>query len=168
MTPVSPRILVAGIGNLFVGDDGFGVEVARRLAESPPEGAVVEDFGIRGLHLAFSLLDGWDLLIAVDAMPRGQPPGTLFVLDPATEPGPAVGPDAHGMQLPAVFALLRGLGGTLPKVRVVGCEPANLDDGIGLSEPVAGAVDGAVELVRRLVAEERAAAEPVLGATVHR
>lgn len=154
---MSPRILVAGVGNVFFGDDGFGVEVARRLAEGGlPEGVAVADFGIRGLHLAFALLDGVDLLVAVDASPRGGAPGTLYLLEPESDAdGAPAQADAHGMQLPAVLAAVRAMGGTVPPVRVVACEPAACE-GMGLSAPVRAAVGPAAELVREVV--ERALA----------
>jgi len=153
---MSARVVVAGIGNVFFGDDGFGVEVARRLAmRGLPPGVKVMDSGIRGLHLAFELLDGVDLLVAIDATPRGGAPGSLYVIEPELDGG-AAEPDAHSMQLPAVLATVRALGGALPRVRVVGCEPAACE-GIGLSDVVGAAVEPAVELVRDWVARELAA-----------
>jgi hydrogenase maturation protease len=150
---MKPRILIAGIGNIFLGDDGFGVEVTQQILRDPPPGAKVEDFGIRGLHLAYALVDGgWDLLIAIDAMPRGQPPGTLYLLEPASlEDLPSRATDGHGMDLPAVFAHVRQLGGALPEVRIVGCEPASVEERIGLGPEVTAAVPEAVGMVRRLV-----------------
>ncbi|CAM3780669.1 hydrogenase maturation protease [Nocardiopsis rhodophaea] len=147
--------LVAGVGNIFHGDDAFGVEVANRLAACPPPGDVhVADFGIRGLHLAYELLNGYDTLILVDATQRGGAPGTLYVLDidPDAAPEPdAAGPGAlmngHDLTPETVFALLRSLGGRVDTVRVVGCEPDRVDDHIGLSAPVATAVDEAVRVV---------------------
>ncbi|MBX5482269.1 MAG: hydrogenase maturation protease [Myxococcaceae bacterium] len=153
---MTARILVAGVGNVFLGDDGFGVEVARRLLCDPPPGAQVVDYGIRGLHLAYALLEGCDLLIAVDAMPRGQPPGTLYVLEPGeVDALPPIAAEGHGMNLPAVFALVRQLGGTLPRIRIVGCEPASVDERMGLGEEVAAVVPQAESLVRRLVEAHR-------------
>lgn len=153
---MTPRVLVAGIGNVFLGDDGFGVEVVRALAESPlPPDVRVADYGISGMHLAYDLLDGYPILILVDATPRGGTPGTLYVLDvdpDAVGHSPVV--DGHGMQPDAVLALLRTLGGRAGRVLVVGCEPATVDEGIGLSAPVAAAVDGAVRQVRRLLDED--------------
>ena len=147
-----PRILVAGVGNVFLGDDGFGVEVANALLRDPPPGAEVVDFGIRGLHLAYALLDGCDRLIAIDAMPRGGKAGTLYVLEPEDIYAlPPVQAEGHGMSLPVVFAMVRQLGGTLPPVRVVGCEPATVGERLGLGPEIASAVPHAVELVRRLV-----------------
>jgi hydrogenase maturation protease len=157
---VTPKVLVAGIGNIFLGDDGWGVEVANRLAREPmPEGVKVADFGIRGVHLAYELLDGYDALVLVDAMPMGEEPGTVALLEPqlppAPEPGddPAPVVDAHSMSPGVVMATLAGLGGRVGRFLVVGCEPANVDEGIGLSPPVAGAVDAAVELCREVVAD---------------
>ena len=157
---MSGRVLVAGIGNIFLGDDGFGVEVVRRVANEPfPEGVRVVDFGIRGLHLAYELLDGYDTAILVDAAPRGGTPGTVYVIEPelAGDETPAGGSllDAHGMEPVAVLGLLATLGGSVRRVLVVGCEPATIEEGIGLSEPVALAVDEAVRVVRELVAEIR-------------
>jgi hydrogenase maturation protease len=151
-------ILVAGIGNIFLGDDGFGVEVARELSREPlPDGAQVKDYGIRGLHLAYQLLDGFSTVILIDALSRGAAPGTLFVLEPDTE-GRAPAMDAHGMDPATVLATVRSLGGTLARVLLVGCEPADLEPHIGLSEPVARAVPEAARMVRRLVRDATGAA----------
>ncbi|GAA3120357.1 hydrogenase maturation protease [Streptosporangium carneum] len=161
-----PRVLVAGIGNIFFGDDGFGVEVARLLdAASLPEEAVVADFGIRGIHLAYELLAGYDSLILVDAVPRGDRPGTLSVIEPrigqGLPPGDPLmrGPlgDAHGMTPDALFALLGAMGVRTGRILLVGCEPEDASPGMELSEPVARAVPQAVDLVRELVAEQVAA-----------
>jgi hydrogenase maturation protease len=156
----SRRILVAGIGNIFLGDDAFGVEVARRLASRPlPAGVRVVDFGIRGFDLALALLDGYDLAVLVDATPRGGPPGTLYVIEPEPEPPePAeMMVEAHGLNPVNVLRVVRSLGGSPPPLRVVGCEPATLgsdeDPALGLSEPVRAAVDEAVRLIEDLVAE---------------
>ncbi len=154
----APKVLVAGVGNIFFGDDGFGVEVARRLGgeETPPD-VRIADFGIRGVHLAYELLDGYDTLILVDAMSRGEPPGTVSVLEVPTVPSEDDGSgvleamDAHGMQPAAVLSMVSDLGGTLSRVLVVGCEPADLHDGIGLSDPVTAAVPAAVDVVRELI-----------------
>lgn len=144
-------VLVAGVGNLFFRDDAFGVEVARRLALAPPAGARVVDFGIRALHLAYELLQTPRRLIVIDCMPRGGAPGTLYVLEPAMSGEAAAVPDAHGMSLPLVFATVRELGGRLPPTMIVGCEPADVEAGIGLSPAVAAAITGAAELVRELI-----------------
>ena len=144
------RALVAGIGNIFFADDGFGVEVARRLDEREvPAGVRVADFGIRGVHLAYELLDGYDLLVLVDAMPLGEPPGTVAVIEVETddaEPASA-GLDAHTMTPATVLANLERLGGHVERIVVVACQPAAIEEGIGLSPAVAAAVDGAADLV---------------------
>jgi hydrogenase maturation protease len=153
---VSAEVLVAGVGNIFLGDDGFGVEVARRLAAVPlPRGVRVADFGIRGVHLAFELLDGVRTLVLVDALARGEEPGTVWVLerDAVRTPSAPAAADAHGLDPDTVLATLAGLGGRVDRVLVVGCEPACIEERIGLSEPVARAVDTAVDAVRRLLAE---------------
>jgi hydrogenase maturation protease len=161
--PVKPlqKILVAGIGNIFLGDDGFGVEVARRLAGGEfPEGVLVRDFGIRGYDLAYALLDGYDLTILVDAVPRGSPPGTLYVIEPEVSPDapgpPGVALDAHAMNPVSVLRLAKSMGPVSGRILLVGCEPATLggDEGhMGLSEAVEAAVDQAAVLVRKLIAE---------------
>ncbi|MGA8118158.1 MAG: hydrogenase maturation protease [Actinocatenispora sp.] len=151
------RTLVAGIGNIFLADDGFGVEVARRLAEVDlPDGAEVGDYGIRGMHLAYDLLAGYDTTILVDAVARGEEPGTVTLLeiDPSQPAVTGSSLDAHGMQPDAVLALLDTLGGTPGRVLLVGCEPAEVCDRIGLSAPVAAAVPHAVALVRDLLGEQ--------------
>jgi hydrogenase maturation protease len=148
------RTLVAGIGNIFLGDDGFGVEVAARLsAEHLPDEVTVKDFGIRGIHLAYELLDGgYEMAILVDASQRGGAPGTVYLIEPDLETLSGSSPaDAHAMNPEAVFAALRALGGTAGRVLIVGCEPASVEEGIGLSQPVAAAIQDAVELVRELV-----------------
>jgi hydrogenase maturation protease len=159
---MSPRILCAGIGNIFFSDDGFGVEVANRLASAAvPEGVRVEDYGIRGVHLAYELCDGYDALVIIDAMPMGdEPPGTLVVLEPdvppsASEDDDDIAPfmDAHTMSPLTVLATLANLGGSVDRILVVGCQPATIEEGMGLSEPVAAAVDRAVEMVSELLTE---------------
>lgn len=147
-------ILVAGIGNLFLGDDGFGVEVANRLsARRWPPGVEIAEFGIRGVHLAFQLLDGYRTLILVDAVPMGEPPGTLAVLEPDRSAAAYSGIDAHTMSPDVVLATLEGLGGSLDHVYVVGCQPGSLEEAIGLSAPVAESVSGAVALCEELVSK---------------
>jgi hydrogenase maturation protease len=147
---------VAGVGNIFLSDDGFGPEVARRLAAAPvPDGVRVEDFGIRGVHLAYELLNGYDAAILVDAMPSGVPAGTISVLEPEVvaagqgRTGSII--DAHSLAPDAILTLLGDLGGTVGKVLVVGCEPAEAGEGIGLSPSVEAAVDTAVAVVRDLI-----------------
>ena len=144
------RVLVAGIGNVFFSDDGFGVEVVHQLGE-PPRDTRVVDFGIRAVHLAYELLEPLDLLVVADCMPRGGPPGSLYVVEPESDAGDVATPDAHAMQLPSVFASLRELGGKPPPTLVVGCEPESIAPGIGLSASVARAVPGAIELIRELI-----------------
>jgi len=152
---MSARILVAGVGNIFLGDDGFGCEVVRRLASRPlPPRCEVVDFGIRGLHLAHALLTPCDLLVLVDAVHREEPPGTVYLLAPNTGAVPHSPGAAHGMDLPAVFASVRALGGSVPRTLLVACEPLDLADGIGLSEPVEQAVGEAVRRVEELVRRE--------------
>jgi hydrogenase maturation protease len=151
---VSPRILVAGVGNVFLGDDGFGPEVARHLAAvTVPDGVRVVDYGIRGMHLAYDLLDGYDALVLVDAIPGPGLPGELRVLEVgAGDLGEGVF-DAHGMDPVAVLANLEALGGSLPRTLVVGCQPAGVEEGIGLSAAVQSAVGPAVARVRQLLDE---------------
>jgi hydrogenase maturation protease len=151
---VTGRVLVAGIGNLFLSDDGFGSEVARRLGGQPlPEGVKVVDYGIRGMHLAYDLLDGYDTLVVVDAMPGEGEPGDLTVLSVGTDDLGDGEYDAHGMAPVAVLANLGQLGGSLPPTFVVGCHPASVDEGMGLSPAVEAAVDGAVSLIHELLEE---------------
>jgi hydrogenase maturation protease len=149
------RVLIAGVGNIFLGDDAFGVEVARRLSmEDLPAGVRVVDFGIRSLHLAYEMLDGgYDLTVLVDACRRGGDPGTLYVIepDPVADRSPAAA-DPHAMNPDAVLASVRALGGEPGHVLVVGCEPASVDESLGLSASVAAAVDDAVRVVRELLA----------------
>jgi len=186
------QTLVAGIGNIFLGDDGFGVEVATRLAGADlPGGVKVVDYGIRGMHLAYDLSSGYEAAILIDATARGGAPGTIYVIEPdlgpaarpagaepAGTPGPAPAPapapdpapaaasaaadalaasplmDAHGMQPDVVFGMLDMLGGERPgRILIVGCEPASIEYGIGLSDPVAAAVDEAVRVVLDLAAD---------------
>ena len=146
------RVLIAGVGNIFFGDDGFGVEVARRLVDDPPPGARVGDFGIRSIHLVYELLEPVDVCIIADCMPRGAAPGTLYVLEP--DPGRAEESvaNAHGMDLSVVFAAVQDLAGRMPLTRVVGCEPATTEPGIGLSSSVTEAVPAAIALIRDLAA----------------
>ncbi|MGB7922562.1 MAG: hydrogenase maturation protease [Pyrinomonadaceae bacterium] len=154
------RILVAGIGNIFLGDDAFGSEVARRLAARQlPEEARVIDFGIRGFDLVYALLDGYDATIFVDATPRGGEPGTLYTIEPDLDElnnmdagGMMV--ETHGMNPMKVLGMVKSMGGEFKRILLVGCEPAPLEseDGhMGLSEPVEAAVDEAVRMVESLV-----------------
>ena len=150
---MKPRILVAGIGNIFFADDAFGPAVLARLAHEPIAGAHTEDFGIGVVHLAYALLDGYDAAVIVDTVARGGAPGTLYVIEPADagEPLAADQPDAHRMDLGSVFAFVRRLGGQPPPITIVGCEPESLDEGDDLSGTVARAVETALPLVRRVV-----------------
>ncbi|MGY1942206.1 hydrogenase maturation protease [Nocardia asiatica] len=145
-------MLIAGIGNIFLGDDGFGPEVVRRLPRHPDPGVRVVDYGIRGMHLAYDLLDPWAALVLVDAVPGRGAPGRVEVFRAVPEDtGAAL--DAHAMSPDAVFAGVRALGGVLPPTVVVGCQVARVDEGIGLSEPVAAAVDEAVAAVGGVLAD---------------
>lgn len=144
------KTLVAGVGNIFFSDDGFGPAVIRALAGTLQD-VRVEDYGIRGLHLAYELLSGYDQAILIDALPRGGAPGSLYVIEP--DPAKAGGPaDAHRMDLSSVFAFMRTLGGAAPPLVLVGCEPASIEEGMELSPPVSEAVEPAAALVRRIVA----------------
>ena len=171
MSGSGPTVLVAGIGNMFFGDDGFGVAVAERLAREPvPDGVTVADYGIRGVHLAFELLDGCDLLVLIDALPIGEPPGTVALFEPELPWTPAGDDpvdgrhrqrrprrppvlDAHSMSPAVVLATLAGLGGSVERVLVVGCEPSLDREGIGLSDVVASAVEPAADLVGEVLAD---------------
>ena len=153
------RILVAGIGNVFLGDDGFGVALAGRLARRElPDGVDVVDFGIRGMDLAYTLGDGYDAALLLDAAPRGAAPGTLSVIEPEVEAG-EVAIDAHGMDPVKVLALARALGGTPPRTLVIACEPLTRMSGddpdlvADLSEPVRSALDEGVRLVMSVLDE---------------
>jgi hydrogenase maturation protease len=155
--PSARTVLVAGIGNVFLADDGFGVEVAKRLAQRElPAGVKVADFGIRGMDLAYELQEDYDAAILVDAVPRGQAPGTLYVIEPELQDGEAV-LDAHAMDPVRVLGLARTLGTLPPRVLVVGCEPGSdvsLEDeelAMGLTAPVAAAMDSAVALVESVL-----------------
>lgn len=155
-----PRTLVAGIGNIFIGDDGFGVEVVRRLGERPPRSDVtVADFGIRGLDLTYALLD-YERVILVDATARGGAPGTLYVIDPDLESlakNATMIEGGHGVVPTRALSMAKSMGARLGFIRVVGCEPAELPDeeeiAVGLSPPVAGAVESAVALIEQLLDE---------------
>ena len=152
------RILVAGIGNIFFGDDAFGCEVASQLRRKPlPEGVRVIDFGIRSYDLAYAIMDGYDATILVDATPQGSAPGTIYLIEPDLKkldelPDEAV--NAHSMNPVRVLQLVRSLGGKPRWLRVVGCEPAVLETGegaMGLSEKVQAAVAPAIEMIETLI-----------------
>ncbi len=149
---MSPRVLIAGVGNIFLQDDGFGVEVVKRLApESLPDWVRVADFGIRGVHLAYELLDGdYDAAILVDAASRGEEPGTVYLIEPDIETVDTREPaslDAHGMDPQVVLQTIKTLGGMRGRLYIVGCEPLETEEGIGLSAPVARGVEDAIKLL---------------------
>lgn len=150
---MTARVLVAGIGNIFLGDDGFGPEVVRHLAGSLPADVGLVDYGIRGMHLAYDLLDGCEVLVLVDAIPGGEPAGTLRVLEVTEDHVGDGGLDAHAMDPATVLASLRALGGRLPATVVVGCVPAHLGEAMGLSEAVAAAVVPAADAVHSVLRE---------------
>lgn len=160
--PPPRRVLIAGIGNVFLADDGFGVAVATALARTTlPAGVEVVDFGIRGMDLAFALQRDYDVAILVDAMPRGEAPGTLTLIEPdlATLP-PSQGIDSHGMDPVKVLGLLQRLGGSACRILVLGCEPAAImtgdspdDMSMELSDEVRRAVPEAVDMLTKLVTE---------------
>ena len=167
--PAAGRILVAGIGNVFLGDDGFGVALADRLARRElPAGVEVVDYGIRGMDLAYALHDGWHAVVLLDAMPRGLAPGTLSVLEPDLD-GLEATVDAHGMDPVKVLGLARALGGELPRVLVVGCEPRDVMRGdeedvvATVSEPVRAALDSGVGLVESLLEDLVSEGQPKEG-----
>lgn len=156
---MKPSILIAGVGNIFLGDDGFGVEVASALSlRKLPEHVLVKDFGIRGFDLAYALLEPWEVVVLVDALPRRESPGTLYLFEPSI-PGegssPAMEMNPHGMDPVQVLYLAASLGQIVAKVVVVGCEPLDFGDELegrmGLSLPVQAAVEEACHMVSRLV-----------------
>ena len=150
---ITPRILVAGIGNIFLGDDGFGSEVLRHVYPLHP-GVRLVDYGIRGMHLAYDLLDEWEALVLVDALPCRDAPGTVHSFEANHEALSATtGLDAHAMDPATVFASLNALGGQAPYTVVVGCEVADVADRMGLSDVVAAAVPAAVRAVEDVVAD---------------
>jgi hydrogenase maturation protease len=153
-----PRILVAGIGNIFLGDDGFGVEVARQLSRiNLPAEVRVADFGIRGLDLAYALQDGYETTILIDAFPHGQAPGTISVIEPDLADPAASLPagnflEPHAMNPMNVLRMATAM--QLKRILLVGCEPATLggEDGeLGLSAPVEAAVHVAVDVVENFI-----------------
>ena len=150
-------ILVAGLGNLFKGDDGFGTEVAQRLLRRPTQpGVKVVDFGIRGLDLTYALLDGYDAVVLIDTARRGHPPGTISVIEPDAAVPEHVMLEPHDLDPASVLQLTAALGGKCPLIRVVACEPLTFggeDGAMGLSEPVAAALDTAIATVDQLVDE---------------
>lgn len=166
------RILIACIGNIFLGDDAFGCEVARLLAESPlADGVTLRDFGIRSFDLAYALMDGYETTIFVDAAPRGGAPGTVYVIEPdraqvdAIEAG-TTSFEPHGMDPLKVLSMVRSLGGEFGKIIVVGCEPQFTgEDGeghMGLSPAVEASLGKAVEVIQSLVERLLVADQPEL------
>jgi hydrogenase maturation protease len=156
------RVLVAGIGNIFLGDDAFGGEVVRRLQRRPlPKDVRVEDFGIRSYDLVYALMEDWDLAILVDALPRGDQPGTVYTLEPEVlaGAGTATMADAHSMNPVSVLQMLDAMGARKGRLLVVGCEPATVEPdpegNIGLSAPVKAAVEGAVSVIEDLIIRAR-------------
>jgi len=168
------RVLVACVGNIFLSDDGFGVEVAAALArETLPSDVKVVDFGIRSVHLVYELMDGYDVLVVVDTVSQQDgPPGGLYVIEPdlssrevaggesADQVLPEVMLDPHDLSPGGVMELLPTLGGTVDRILVVGCQPAVLDEGIGLSPAVQAAIAPAAGLVRDVVHRELARLHP--------
>ncbi len=155
------KVLVAGVGNIFLGDDAFGVEVAQRFAKRAlPEHVSVVDFGIRSYDLAYALMEPWELVILVDAVSRGEEPGTVYAIEPELpQPGESSAGfafDAHSMNPISVLQLVGNLGGNFARTLVVGCEPAKMDADengqIGLSPPVESAVDEAIRTIEELIA----------------
>lgn len=150
------RLLVAGIGNVFQTDDGFGPEVVRRASTRLQRnaGTRIVDYGIRGLHLAYDLLEGWDVLILIDALPSRGSPGTVHVFEADLETLSATaGLEVHSIDPAAVFSTLRALDGAAPHTVVVGCEVDVVDEGMGLSDAVSAAVPDAVRALEELVAQ---------------
>lgn len=167
---MTPKILVAGVGNVFLGDDAFGVEVALSLAKRRlPQGVVVKDFGIRGFDLAYTLLDSWDTVVLVDALPRGEAPGTVYLMEPdlsglGDPASPAMALNPHGMDPVQVLNLAASLGAISARILIVGCEPHDFGDEfegrMGLSEPVQAAVEEAANMVEGLVGRILVAGSP--------
>lgn len=157
-----PHILIAGIGNIFMGDDAFGSEVARQLMQRalPCEVRVV-DFGIRGFDLVYALLDGYEATIFIDATPRGEAPGTLYTIEPDLKELDNLNPqdamiEPHGMNPLKVLGMVKAMGGEFKRILLVGCEPEPMgadEERMGLSEPVQAAVAEAIRLIESLVAK---------------
>ena len=150
------RIFVVGVGNIFLGDDGFGVEVATRMRRRPvPAGVQVEDYGIRGVHLAYALTEGsFDLVVLVDALDLGEEPGVITVFEPELDGPVDVLPDAHDLDPASVMGLLSGLGGSVGRMLVVGCQPTSVEERMVLSPAVEAAVDEAIAVIEELVQEQ--------------
>jgi len=159
----TPSILVAGIGNIFLGDDGFGCEVLQHLSRRAwPDNVRVFDFGIRGFDLAYALLEGVELTLFVDTTSRGEAPGTLYTIEvdvsePAAFESNATSIETHGMDPLKVLNMVKSMGGKLNQIVLIGCEPETFgpEEGLmGLSEPVAAAVPRAVSIVENLIARQ--------------
>jgi hydrogenase maturation protease len=158
---MKPTILVAGVGNIFLGDDAFGVEVALSLTRRRlPESVSVKDFGIRGFDLAYALLDPWEAVIILDALPRGEAPGTLYTVEPnladvANPVSPDMAMNPHGMDPVRVLHLAASMGAIPAQVLIVGCEPQDFGDELegrmGLSSPVQAAIEEASTMVEELI-----------------
>jgi hydrogenase maturation protease len=151
------KVLVACVGNIFLGDDGFGVEVARSLSKRElPESVSVKDYGIRGFDLAYALLDPWDLVIIVDALARGEAPGTLYVVEPELNGPASAALNPHGMDPVRVLSLAASMGTISAQILVVGCEPHDFGDELegrmGLSSPIQGVVEAASDMILDLAA----------------
>jgi hydrogenase maturation protease len=155
--PSVRSVLIAGVGNIFLGDDAFGVEVARRLASRAlPDGVRVSDFGIRGFDLAYALGNDDDAVILVDAIRRGEPPGTLYAIEVDPDGATPGVLETHGMDPANVIRLAAAFGERPRRIFLVGCEPSEIgldaEGRIGLSAPVEAAIDGAIDMVASLVA----------------
>jgi hydrogenase maturation protease len=158
---MTAAILVAGVGNIFLGDDAFGVEVVRALGlQQMPDGVAVQDYGIRGFDLAYALLDPWDAVVIVDALSRGGLPGTLYTIEPDLKSLKDTPPaetmiNPHGMDPMRVLQLAFSMGTVSARVVVVGCEPRDFGDELegrmGLSDIVQSSIEGAVDMVENLV-----------------
>jgi hydrogenase maturation protease len=167
---VRPRILIAGIGSDFLGDNGFGVEVARRLGRGPtPAGVTVSEVGVRSLHLAYAMLERPDLLLVVDAVRRGEAPGTIYLIDVSALAGaaPREIPPTFGTSIDTVVTACWTLGGKTPPILLVGCEPDFVGEKTGLSRAVTAALPRAEQLVRATVGRwlGRPAGQPIGGIT---
>ncbi len=148
---MSARILIAGVGNIFFGDDGYGCEVIRRMRdEAFPLDVRVEDYGIRGTHLAFELMSGYEGAVLIDCVPKGGAPGTFYVIEPDLQAAAGTA-DAHSMDLQTVFAFMRTLEGTPPRVIIIGCEPQSAGEEMGLSAAVEQAVGKTIPLIREVL-----------------
>ena len=160
------RILIAGVGNIFLGDDAFGVEVVREMLTHPAaEHVRIVDFGIRGLDLTYALLEDYEAVILVDATPRGQAPGTIYLIEPEAGDPAACAQlsqndlliETHGMHPEKVLRLVLGMGGKLRRVLIVGCEPTPFDPeqdmDMNLSPAVKAAIPEAIKLIESLIAK---------------